>query len=293
MSHTPPTPPAPKRYDPPSQWRAYQPPATPYDRVPRATRRGPRQRTMREFRAFQGTPEDPIRLDDSDDDAADANAVGVAEEEDQQRVAHSSPVRHHDHPPTPAPVAPGPNSLHSLHSSVVNDLEDDAADDDDTPGTRNTLEEEDDDNDDSVREEMNERNDEQESDECPTPSVPRCCPSPSPSPFGASTPSASAPCARAVPNLRESLSQHVKQAQNPKSLLTFISTLHESLMEATDKLNHLQTSQEDERLCVVCMEHIRTMAFTKCGHLCTCDVCSSTLRICPLCYTEGPTMRIY
>ena len=50
---------------------------------------------------------------------------------------------------------------------------------------------------------------------------------------------------------------------------------------------------EDDVLCVVCIERPRVMLFLGCAHLCACEDCASLLVACPLCRAVGVTMRVY
>ena len=50
---------------------------------------------------------------------------------------------------------------------------------------------------------------------------------------------------------------------------------------------------EDQSLCVVCLERPRVMLFLTCAHLCACEACASLMHACPLCRAEGATLRVY
>ena len=50
---------------------------------------------------------------------------------------------------------------------------------------------------------------------------------------------------------------------------------------------------EDDVLCVVCIERPRVMLFLGCAHLCACEDCASILVACPLCRAVGVKMRVY
>jgi hypothetical protein len=50
---------------------------------------------------------------------------------------------------------------------------------------------------------------------------------------------------------------------------------------------------EDQSLCVVCLEWPRVVLFLTCAHLCACEACASLMHACPLCRAEGATLRVY
>ena len=54
-----------------------------------------------------------------------------------------------------------------------------------------------------------------------------------------------------------------------------------------------EVDDEDQSLCVVCLERPRVMLFLTCAHLCACEACASLMHACPLCRAEGSTLRVY
>lgn len=44
-------------------------------------------------------------------------------------------------------------------------------------------------------------------------------------------------------------------------------------------------NQKEQRMCVVCQEHEKSVVLLPCRHLCVCDTCSThdLLKVCPLC----------
>jgi hypothetical protein len=50
---------------------------------------------------------------------------------------------------------------------------------------------------------------------------------------------------------------------------------------------------EDQSLCVVCLEWPRVVLFLTCAHLCACEACASLMHACSLCRAEGATLRVY
>ena len=52
--------------------------------------------------------------------------------------------------------------------------------------------------------------------------------------------------------------------------------------------------QEDDDTCVVCLERVRNIAISPCGHFVLCNICTGDIKICPIC--RGPiasTLRIF
>ena len=52
-----------------------------------------------------------------------------------------------------------------------------------------------------------------------------------------------------------------------------------------------ESSAPDE-LCCICNEEPRTFVNTSCGHMCSCQNCTSRLDICPICRAEGTFIRV-
>ena len=49
------------------------------------------------------------------------------------------------------------------------------------------------------------------------------------------------------------------------------------------KQSLMSNVENDDRLCVVCLNNVKNVVFTPCKHLCTCHECSVDLQDCPLC----------
>jgi len=47
--------------------------------------------------------------------------------------------------------------------------------------------------------------------------------------------------------------------------------------------NPIANSDSDKNSCVVCMNHRSNITFIPCGHVATCELCSSQVQICPIC----------
>ena len=87
---------------------------------------------------------------------------------------------------------------------------------------------------------------------------------------------------------REQLAEHAAQATN---LRARIAALEASAAKAT-------ADWDDQHRCVVCMDEIRTHAFSPCCHLCTCAGCADNImaknKECPICCLEASsTFQIY
>ena len=55
-----------------------------------------------------------------------------------------------------------------------------------------------------------------------------------------------------------------------------------------------EADDQDQTLCVVCLERPRVMLFLACAHLCACEECAPLMMgSCPLCRAEGATLRVY
>jgi hypothetical protein len=55
-----------------------------------------------------------------------------------------------------------------------------------------------------------------------------------------------------------------------------------------------QAETSDETCCIICMDAIRRIAFTPCGHLCTCVGCANGLSKCPVCNAKiDKAVKIY
>ncbi len=54
-----------------------------------------------------------------------------------------------------------------------------------------------------------------------------------------------------------------------------------------------EEADSSERLCVICLENRSNMVFQACGHMCTCNQCSSNLNRCPICRTRTRAIRVY
>ena len=55
-----------------------------------------------------------------------------------------------------------------------------------------------------------------------------------------------------------------------------------------------EADDQDQTLCVVCLERPRVMLFLACAHLCACEECAPLMvDSCPLCRAEGGTLRVY
>ena len=63
---------------------------------------------------------------------------------------------------------------------------------------------------------------------------------------------------------------------------------------ATPAQSSNAVDDQDQTLCVVCLERPRVMLFLTCAHLCACEECAPLMMgSCPLCRAEGATLRVY
>ena len=66
-----------------------------------------------------------------------------------------------------------------------------------------------------------------------------------------------------------------------------------SSVSATAVESGNEGDDEDQSLCVVCLEWPRVVLFLTCAHFCVCEACASLMHACPLCRAEGATLRVY
>ena len=60
------------------------------------------------------------------------------------------------------------------------------------------------------------------------------------------------------------------------------------------KTENESSRNEEQKSCKICMDDVVCMAFLPCGHLVTCENCSRSLKICPICQkTIKGTLKTY
>ena len=89
---------------------------------------------------------------------------------------------------------------------------------------------------------------------------------------------------RAARHIQRSVRTWFMSRDTPPVTLSILAAVVESGNEVDD---------EDQSLCVVCLERPRVMLFLTCAHLCACEACASLMHACPLCRVEGATLRVY
>ena len=89
---------------------------------------------------------------------------------------------------------------------------------------------------------------------------------------------------RAARHIQRSVRTWFMSRDTPPVALSILAAVVESGNEVDD---------EDQSLCVVCLERPRVMLFLTCAHLCVCEACASLMHACPLCRVEGATLRVY
>jgi DNA repair exonuclease SbcCD ATPase subunit len=72
-----------------------------------------------------------------------------------------------------------------------------------------------------------------------------------------------------------------------KSLELEIREIHQNIQKTIDK------KEAEERLCVICMENPKMMAFSTCGHRCVCEECVKGMAECPMCRQKGMPIKIF
>jgi len=99
--------------------------------------------------------------------------------------------------------------------------------------------------------------------------------------------------------LEQILDTHVQLLENKHKPTTIVNTrpptntlpisnpsttvLDEEIIRLKLEILFAKRSFEEEKLCVVCQDAEKVMAFVPCGHKCACEICSIGLSACPLC----------
>ena len=61
----------------------------------------------------------------------------------------------------------------------------------------------------------------------------------------------------------------------------------EMMAPATEKCKQVRAKEDDDKLCVVCMENPKNQILIPCGHVCVCEACAKDIGdACPLCRKE-------
>ena len=89
---------------------------------------------------------------------------------------------------------------------------------------------------------------------------------------------------RAARHIQRSVRTWFMSRDTPPVALSILAAVVESGNEVDD---------EDQSLCVVCLERSRVVLFLTCAHLCACEACASLMHACPLCRAEGSKLRVY
>jgi len=85
--------------------------------------------------------------------------------------------------------------------------------------------------------------------------------------------------------LEDQLKPEQSKLKAPHASLTTTKTTstNESVIELKKEILRAKRAFEEEKLCVVCQDAEKVMAFVPCGHKCACERCSVGLVACPLC----------
>ena len=68
----------------------------------------------------------------------------------------------------------------------------------------------------------------------------------------------------------------------------------DSIETENQSLKNVVIKNEEQKSCKICMDDEICMAFFPCGHLVTCENCSRSLKICPICRkTIKGTLKTY
>ncbi len=87
-------------------------------------------------------------------------------------------------------------------------------------------------------------------------------------------------------NLYTTMRRNYNDLQNrANNLQTRIDTLER-------QTDDFRESAAPDELCCICNEEPRTFVNTSCGHMCSCQNCTSRLDVCPICRAEGTFIRV-
>eukprot|EP00301_Raphidiophrys_heterophryoidea_P022427 c6585_g1_i2.p3 GENE.c6585_g1_i2~~c6585_g1_i2.p3 ORF type:complete len:113 (+),score=21.00 c6585_g1_i2:354-692(+) len=50
--------------------------------------------------------------------------------------------------------------------------------------------------------------------------------------------------------------------------------------------------ENDDKLCIACVDRPREMVFRKCGHMCLCAQCCKKMNRCPICQRKGHAVKV-
>jgi N-acetylneuraminic acid mutarotase len=78
---------------------------------------------------------------------------------------------------------------------------------------------------------------------------------------------------------------------------------YEDALKKIDELKEKKLSQmtveeakkklTEEQKCVICSTNARVLAFVNCGHMAVCESCGFNMTCCPICRTDGKTLKIF
>ena len=92
---------------------------------------------------------------------------------------------------------------------------------------------------------------------------------------------------------RSRAARHIQRSVRTWFLSRDTPPVTSSILVATAVERGNEGDDEDQSLCVVCLERPRVILFLTCAHLCACEACASLMHACPLCRAEGATLRVY
>ena len=98
---------------------------------------------------------------------------------------------------------------------------------------------------------------------------------------------------KALRKQRSRAARHIQRSVRTWFLSRDTPPVTSSILVATAVERGNEGDDEDQSLCVVCLERPRVILFLTCAHLCACEACASLMHACPLCRAEGATLRVY
>ena len=90
---------------------------------------------------------------------------------------------------------------------------------------------------------------------------------------------------KALRKQRSRAARHIQRSVRTWFLSKDTPPVTSSILVATAVERGNEGDDEDQSLCVVCLERPRVILFLTCAHLCACEACASLMHACPLCRT--------
>ena len=86
---------------------------------------------------------------------------------------------------------------------------------------------------------------------------------------------------RMAGSLKQSIAELVKQKEEMER-----QTQAQDRKPSVEEVDSKPSAEEEAVECVVCLDARRTNILMPCRHVCVCEACAATLRLCPICRGE-------